>query len=240
MKPRHLFVKFTPEEQMNSLNAKSWFGLIVVTIVMGLLLFIPAGTIRYWQAWLFLCVYFAASSLSTVYAMRNNPKLLQRRMSGGPLAEKEVAQKIIMSIVSVAFIACLVVPSLDIRFGWSRVPLHLVVTGDVLVALFFYVAYLALRENTFASSTIELANDHRVVSSGIYAFIRHPMYLGVLALFIGMPLALGSYWGLLSFPLALPALVWRLLDEERFLAQNLHGYAEYCAKVRWRLIPGVF
>ena len=161
-------------------------------------------------------------------------------MSGGPTAEKEAAQKIIMSILSTAFIVCLVVPALDVRFGWSRVPVYLVVIGDMLVGLFFYVAYVALRENTFASSTIEVATDQRVISSGVYAFVRHPMYLGGLALFSGMPLALGSYWGLLAFPLALPALIWRLLDEEQFLARNLHGYTEYCAKVRWRLIPGIF
>jgi protein-S-isoprenylcysteine O-methyltransferase Ste14 len=225
---------------MHGLNAKAWLGLIILAIVMGLLLFIAAGTIRYPQAWVFLCVYFAASSLSVVYAVRNDPKLLQSRMHGGLLAETEGAQKIIMSIVSVAFIAGLVVPSLDVRFGWSRVPLYLVVTGNVLVALFFYVAFLALRENRFASSTVEVANDQRVVSGGIYGFVRHPMYLGVLALFIGMPLALASYWGLLAFALVLPALVWRIMDEERFLAQNLAGYTEYCAKVRWRLIPGVF
>jgi protein-S-isoprenylcysteine O-methyltransferase Ste14 len=205
---------------MNGLNAKAWLALIILAGVMGLLLFIAAGTIRYWQAWLFLCVYFAASSLSVAYGIRSDPKLLQNRMRGGPLAETELAQKIVMSIVSVAFIAGLVVPAVDVRFGWSRVPISLVVTGNVLVALFFYVAYLALRENRFASSTVEVENDQRVISTGVYAFIRHPMYLGLLALFIGMPLALGSYWGFLAFALVLPALVWRILDEERFLAHN--------------------
>jgi protein-S-isoprenylcysteine O-methyltransferase Ste14 len=223
-----------------NVTAKASFGLFVLAVVMGLFVFVPAGTIRYWQAWIFLCVYFGASVLVTIYAMRKDPKLLQRRMSGGPTAETEAAQKVIMSILSAAFIACLVVPALDVRFGWSRVPVYLVVTGDVLVVVFFYVASLALRENTFASSTIEVAADQRVISSGVYAFVRHPMYLGGLALFIGMPLALGSYWGLLAFFLALAALIWRLLDEERFLARNLNGYAEYCAKVRWRLIPGIF
>lgn len=223
-----------------NVTAKARLGLLVLAVVMALLVFASAGTIRYWQAWTFLCVYLGTSVLVTIYAIRKDPELLQRRMSGGPTAEKEAAQKIIMSILSAAFIACLVVPALDVRFGWSRVPGYLVVIGDVLVGLFFYVAYLALRENTFASSTIEVATDQRVISSGMYAFVRHPMYLGGLALFIGMPLALGSYWGLFAFLLALPALIWRLLDEERFLERNLHGYTEYCAKVRWRLIPGVF
>lgn len=223
-----------------NITAKAWLGLSVLAVVMGLLIFVPAGTIHYWQAWVFLCVYVGASALTTIYALKNDPKLLQRRMSGGPTAEKVAAQKIIMSILSIAFIACLVVPALDLRLGWSRVPVYLVLIGDVLVALFFYIAYLALRENAFASSTIEVASDQRVISSGIYAFVRHPMYLGGLALFIGMPLALGSYWGILTFLLALLALIWRLLDEERFLGKNLQGYTEYCARVRWRLIPGVF
>lgn len=225
---------------MNSLNVKAWLGLAAVTIVMALLLFLPAGTFRYWQAWLFLALYAGVSALMTVYAMRNDPELLERRMKGGPGAEKEPAQKVIMSIASLAFIACLVVPALDHRFGWSYVPVYAVIAGDVLVVLFFYVAYLAFRENRFASATIEIASGQKVISSGIYSFVRHPMYSGGLALFIGIPFALGSYWGLTAFVLAVPALIWRLLDEERLLAKNLPGYADYCAKVRWRLIPGIY
>lgn len=224
----------------SSLNAKAWFGLATVTIVMALLIFIPAGTTRYWQAWVFLCVYFGTSLLMTVYAMKKDPDLLRRRMRGGPTVEKEGVQKIIMSILSAAFVVCLVVPAIDFRQGWSHVPLYLVAIGDVLAVSFFYVAYLAFRENSFAAATIEIASDQRVISSGIYGRIRHPMYMGGLALFIGMPLALGSYWALLAFPLALAALIWRLLDEERLLANNLPGYAAYCDKVRWRLVPGIF
>lgn len=161
-------------------------------------------------------------------------------MSGGPTAEKENSQKIIMSILSAAFVACLIVPAIDFRRGWSHVPVSLVAMGDVLVASFFYVAFLAFRENSFAAATIEIAGDQRVISTGVYGRIRHPMYAGGLVLFIGMPLALGSYWGLLAFPLALPALIWRLLDEERFLTKNLPGYVAYCGRVRWRLIRGIF
>lgn len=225
---------------MNDLNAKAWFGLIAVTAIMGLLIFVPAGTTRYWQAWLFLGVYFAMSAVTTGYAMRNDRELLARRMRGGPGAEKETSQRIVMSIATIAFVACLVVPAFGVRFDWPQVPVYLVITGNLLVAFFFLVAFLAFRENRFASATIEIAADQKVVSSGIYAFIRHPMYAGGLALFVGIPLALGSYWGLLAFVLALPALVWRLLDEERFLAARLPGYTDYCAKVRWRLIPGVY
>lgn len=223
-----------------NLNVRAWFGLAAVTIVMGLLIFISAGTTRYRQAWIFLCLYAGTSLLMTVYAMKNDPDLLRRRMSSGPTAEKEGSQKAIMSILWAAFLACLVVPALDFRHGWSHVPVYLVAAGDLLVVSFFYVAFLAFRENSFAAATVEIASGQHVVSTGIYGRIRHPMYAGGLALFIGMPLALGSFWGLLAFPVALPALVWRLLDEERLLGKNLPGYVVYCEKVRWRLVPGIF
>ena len=172
--------------------------------------------------------------------MKKDPALLRRRVRGGWNAEKEKTQKIAMLVVSTGFIGSLVVPALDHRFGWSRVPLYGVIAGDILTALSFYMMFLVFKENTFTSARIEIAEDQKVISTGPYAFVRHPMYAGGLLLFIGTPLALGSYWGLLAFLAALPALIWRLLDEEKFLAKNLPGYVEYCAKVRWRLIPGVF
>jgi protein-S-isoprenylcysteine O-methyltransferase Ste14 len=222
------------------LNTKAWFSLVVLTVAMALLLFVPAGTIRYWQAWVYLAIYFAASALITLYLMKNDPALLQRRMSGGPVAEKEKTQKIIMAIASVGFTASLIVPALDHRFVWSRVPPALAFAGDAMTVLWFYLMFLVFKENTFTSATIEIADDQRVISTGPYAVVRHPMYAGAMMLFFGMPLALGSYWGLLAFAVVLPALIWRLIDEERFLTKNLAGYAEYCTHVRWRLIPGVF
>ncbi len=145
-----------------------------------------------------------------------------------------------MSLASIGFLGSLVVPALDHRFLWSNVPLYAVIAGDLLTALWFCIMFLVLRENSFASGTIEVSEGQKVISTGPYAFVRHPMYAGGLLLFIGTPLALGSYWGLLAFPSVLPALIWRLLDEEKFLAENLPGYVEYCAKVRWRLLPGLF
>jgi protein-S-isoprenylcysteine O-methyltransferase Ste14 len=113
-----------------------------------------------------------------------------------------------------------------------------IVAGDALTALCFYITFLAYKENPFTSATIELAQDQQVVSTGPYAIVRHPMYAGGSLLFIGTPLALGSYWGLVALGATLPALIWRLLDEERFLTESLPGYADYCREVRWRLIPG--
>jgi protein-S-isoprenylcysteine O-methyltransferase Ste14 len=226
--------------RMNNLNTRAWLGLVFLAIVMDLLLFLPAGTARYWQAWGYLAVFFGASFLITLYLVRKDPALLQRRLRGGPTAEKEKTQKIIMLFASIGFIASLVVPALDHRFMWSSVPLFAVIAGDSLTALGFYIIFLVYQENPFTSAIIEIAEDQRAISTGPYALVRHPMYAGGLLLFIGTPLALGSYWGLLAFVATLPALIWRLLDEEKFLAKNLPGYVEYCAKVRWRLIPGVF
>jgi len=225
---------------MKSLYAKALLSLVALAVSIGLLLFVPAGTTQYWQAWVYLGIFTGASLLTTLYLMKKDPALLKRRMRGGPTAEKERTQKIIMLFASLGFIASLVVPALDRRFVWSSVSLYIVIAGDALVALCFYITFLVYRENTFTSATIEIAEDQKVISTGPYAPVRHPTYAGGALLFIGTPLALGSYWGLLAFVAALPALIWRLLDEEKFLSKNLPGYTEYRAKVRWRLIPGVF
>jgi protein-S-isoprenylcysteine O-methyltransferase Ste14 len=223
-----------------NLNTKAGLGLVFLAIAMGLLLFLPAGTAQYWQAWAFLAVFFGASLLITLYLMEKDPALLKRRLGGGPTAEKERTQKIIMFFTTIGFIALLVVPALDYRFKWSSVPLYMVIAGDILTALGFYIVFLVYKENTFTFATIEVASDQKVISTGPYAIVRHPMYAGSLLYLLGMPFALGSYWGLLVLAATMPFLILRLFDEERFLSRNLPGYTEYCAKVRWRLMPGVF
>ena len=224
----------------DSLNTRAWFGIASLAVAMALVLFLSAWTIDYWQAWVYLGVFFGASIPMTLYLMKNDPALLRRRLRGGPTAEKRKPQKIAMLFASIGFVGVLVVPSLDHRFGWSNVPLFAVIVGDVLTALCFYITFLAYRENSFTSATIEIAQDQTVISTGPYAIVRHPMYTGGLLVFLGTPLALGSYWGLLAFGAALPALIWRLLDEEKFLKESLPGYADYCREVCWRLIPGIF
>jgi protein-S-isoprenylcysteine O-methyltransferase Ste14 len=221
-------------------NMKALGGLLCLLLVMAALLFPPAGTLDYWQAWVFLAVLGGSALAITLYLMQRDPALLQRRVRAGPTAEKERSQKIIQSITATGFIAMLVVPALDHRFGWSPVPTYVSLAGDALVALGFLITFFVYRENTFASATIEIAPEQRVISTGLYARLRHPMYMGGLFCFIGMPLALGSCWGLLVFLLILPALIWRIVDEEKLLAGNLPGYAEYCRKVRYRLVPFVW
>ena len=225
---------------MNILHLKAFAGLLFLFVAMAALLFVPAGTSDYWQAWMFLAVYFASSLALTLYLMKADPALLQRRMRGGPTAEKEAVQKIIMVIASLGFVGLLVVPGLDHRFGWSQMPPAMALAGDGLVGIGWLAIFFVFRENSFTSATIELAPDQKVISTGPYALVRHPMYAGALVMLLGIPIALGSWWGILVVAAMLPALIWRLLEEEKFLARNLAGYVEYRNKVRYRLIPMVW
>jgi protein-S-isoprenylcysteine O-methyltransferase Ste14 len=225
---------------VNDLYRKTLLRIGAVIMIFGLVLFASAGTIRYWHAWVYLALYAAASLLISLYLAKHDPALLKRRLSGGPTAEKRPAQRIIMFFASLAFTALLVVPALDFRFGWSAVPLPIVVLGDVLVILGFYLVLLVYKENTYTSATIEIAENQKVISSGPYAIVRHPMYATASLYLIGTPLALGSYWGLLALAFMVPFLTWRLVDEEKFLAGNLPGYIEYRKKVHYRLVPYVW
>jgi protein-S-isoprenylcysteine O-methyltransferase Ste14 len=225
---------------MKSLYTKALLSLVALSVTMGLLLFVPAGTRKYWQAWVYLGIFTGASLLTTLYLMKKDPALLKRRMSGGPTAERESAQKVIMSFASIGFIGLLIVPALDHRFVWSVVPFPVVIVGDTLVAVGFYFIFLVYRENTFTSATIEVAEDQKVISTGPYALVRHPMYASAFLYIVGTPLALGSYWGLLALLFMMPFLIWRLFDEEKFLAENLAGYTEYQKQVQHRLVPYVW
>ena len=225
---------------MNALNVRAFLGLLLLLLAMAALLFIPAWTLDYWQAWVFLAVYFAASLAITLYLMKKDPQLLARRMSGGPMAEKEPAQRIIMVLASLGFIGLIVLPALDRHFAWSSRSAPVALAGDALVLLGWLAIFFVFKENTFTSATIELAPDHKVISTGPYALVRHPMYAGALVMLVGIPIALGSWWGLLVIVAMTPALIWRMFDEENFLARNLPGYVEYQRRVRYRLIPQVW
>lgn len=225
---------------MISLNVKAWLGNFLLALVMGGLLFATAGTVRYWQGWLFLAVFFGAAIVITAHLAKHDPALLQRRLAGGPMAEPETEQKIIMVFASAGFLGLLLVPALDYRFGWSTMPVPVVIAGDILVAVGFAIVLRVFRENTFTSARIEIAREQRVITTGPYALVRHPMYAGAFLYLLGMPLALGSYWGLLVLVPMTAVVIWRLFDEEDLLARGLPGYADYQRSVRWRLIPGIF
>jgi protein-S-isoprenylcysteine O-methyltransferase Ste14 len=225
---------------MNTLTMRAFRALLLLVVVMAALLFGVARTLHYWQAWTFLAVYVALSVAITLHLAKKDPRLLERRMGGGPLAEKRTSQKIIMSVTSLGFIGLLVVPALDHRFAWSHMPPSAALAGDVLMALGWLAIFFVFKENSFTSATIELAPGQSVISTGPYSLVRHPMYAGALIMLLGIPIALGSWWGVLVVVAMMPALIWRLIDEEGFLARNLSGYTEYQEKVRYRLIPRVW
>lgn len=222
---------------MSTLNRRAWARSALSLIVFMVLLFVPAGTFHFWQGWLYSFVFVAATTAISIYFLKHDPKLVERRMKVGPAAEQRPVQKIIMAITLVGFILLIVLPGLDYRWHWSAVPAWLVFAANVLLALSFAIFFAVLKQNSYAASTIRVEADQPVVSTGLYAIVRHPLYSGALLLLLVTPVALGSYWGLLVAFALVPVLLWRLLDEERFLQQNLPGYAEYCRATRFRLIP---
>ncbi len=225
---------------MTDLDEKAFRSLLWFFAAMAALIFIPAGTLAFWQAWLFLTVYFSLSLGMTFYLMKYDRPLMARRMRGGPGAEKDKTQKIVMTLASICFIALLFVPGLDRRFGWSSIPPMIAIIGDGLVILGYFIIFLVFRENSFSSATIETAENQTVISTGPYAAVRHPMYAGALIMLFGVPLALGSWLGLLMWMALVPVILWRLFEEERFLEKSLAGYSSYRVKVKCRLIPGVW
>jgi protein-S-isoprenylcysteine O-methyltransferase Ste14 len=225
---------------MASLMIRSLAGLLFLLGVLGLALFASAGTFAFWRAWLYLALFGLCVVLITGYLVFRDRRLLESRLNVGPAAERQRSQQVIQSLASLFFIALFIVPGLDHRFGWSHVPAVLSVASDALVALGLFIVFLVFRENTYTSAIIEVANEQRVVSSGPYSLVRHPMYSGAMLLLIFTPLALGSWVGL---PLAIPVILViaaRLLSEEKFLAARLGGYDDYRRKVRWRLLPGIW
>jgi protein-S-isoprenylcysteine O-methyltransferase Ste14 len=225
---------------MNELNRKAFGGLLKLLFCVSLLIFLPAWTLKYWQGWVFICVFFASALAITVYLMKNDPSLLERRVKAGAAAENEISQRIIQVLAAVAFAGTIVLPAFDHRFGWSVVRVYEALTGDGLVMLGFFIVFLVFKENSYTSGIIEVVAEQKVVLTGPYAVVRHPMYAGALILLCGVPMALGSWWGLFTLIPMTMVLVWRLLDEERFLTSNLSGYSEYRDRVRYRLAPFVW
>ncbi|MFZ5674781.1 MAG: methyltransferase family protein [Pseudomonadota bacterium] len=213
---------------------------LIFAIVLAGLILLPAWSLAYWQG-LLLWAHFCAWCLGlTLYFLKHDPALAERRMEVGSKAEELASQKWIQAFNSVFITALFVLSAFDGGAGWSRMPPAGIVAGHALVALGFLIIAITLRQNSFAAATVTVAEDQRIISTGLYGRVRHPMYAGALVLFIGIPLALGSWWGLVLVPPLLLGLVMRLTDEERHLAAHLKGYADYRSRVRFRLVPGIW
>jgi protein-S-isoprenylcysteine O-methyltransferase Ste14 len=199
--------------------------------------FLPAGTLTYWEAWVYLGILFIPILSAGIYLLKNNPELLARRMR---MREKEAEQRLIVKLSYIPFVLAFLLPGFDKRFGWSNVPVGVVVIADIFVLLGYGVVFLALRENRYASRIIEVEQGQTVISSGPYAVVRHPMYLGTLPLYTLSPLALGSYWAMIPAILIIPFIVARIRNEESVLGRELKGYKEYMQKTKYRLVPGIW
>ncbi len=225
---------------MIGLILRSIAGLLFLVLVLALALFVCAGTLAFWQAWAYLAVFSVCVVLITLYLVVKDRRLLESRLNVGPAAETQRSQQVIQAFASLFFLGLFIVPGLDRRFGWSHMPAALSLSSDALVALSLFFVFLVFRENTYTSAIIEIADQQRVISTGPYSLVRHPMYSGAMLLLVFTPLALGSWVGL---PFAIPVIaviVARLLDEEKFLASHLPGYDDYRRKVPHRLVPWIW
>ena len=217
------------------LSAIAKFALGVV--LLGALLFWPAGTLNYPQGWLLMGILFIPMFLAGLVMMAKNPNLLRSRLNA---KEKRGEQSLVVKLSGLMFLVGFILAGLSFRFGWWMLPKWVSILGAVLFLISYALYAEVLRENTWLSRTIEVQEGQTVVCSGLYGIVRHPMYAATLVLFLSMPLVLGSVWCLLVF-LAYPAIISkRLLDEERFLLEELPGYDEYMKKVKWRLVPFIW
>ncbi|HEX4740063.1 MAG TPA: isoprenylcysteine carboxylmethyltransferase family protein [Caulobacteraceae bacterium] len=222
------------------LLARAFTGFVFLFMVIAVAYFGLAGTLRDARAWTTLAVFFGCAGVITVWLWFHDKALFERRVKAGPGQEPDRTQNIIQALAGVVFLATFAVPGLDRRLRWSHAPDAVCLAGDAMIAVGFAIVFLTFRENTFTSGVIELAEGQRVIDSGPYAVVRHPMYGGAIILVAGIPLALGSWWGLIPAALLVPVMVWRLVREEAFLAANLAGYADYRHRVRYRLAPIVW
>ena len=225
---------------MNTLTIKTIAGFANLLVILGLSLFLPAWSLDFWQAWVFLAAFFIPVLFITVYFLRNDPELIERRLKAGPSAEQRTSQKALQSLASLIFVSIFLIPGFDHRLHWSHVPTILVIISDVVVLFGLLIVFFVFKENSYTSAIIEVGDKQKVIFTGPYAAVRHPMYSGALLMLFFTPVALGSWW---AMPLFLPmfvVIVLRLLDEEELLLQSLPGYEEYCQKVQYRLIPRIW
>ena len=206
-------------------------------VLVGLLIFLPAGTFAYFNGWLFMGILFVPMFLAGLVMMAKNPKLLESRLDA---KEKETEQSLVVKLSGLMFLAGFIVAGLGVRYGWYTLPKPVVIVSAV-VFLIAYILYAeVLRENTYLSRTIEVQEGQKVIDTGLYGIVRHPMYSVTLLLFLSMPLVLGSIYSFVIF-LAYPFIIAkRIKHEEKFLEKELNGYTEYKKKVKYRLIPFIW
>lgn len=224
-------------EGMSALIRKMIIRFSFVPFFIGLCTLLPAGTFNYWQVYLYFSVIVIPMIFVLFYFLKRDPKFLERRTKG---TEKVKEQKLIQMINLPVFMAAFIIPGLDRRFGWSDVPVEIIIITNIVILGGYLIIFNVFKQNSYASRIVETDNEQRVITTGLYSVVRHPMYIGVLIMYMPTPLALGSYWGLIPMALLPVALVLRILNEEKVLRENLGGYNDYCLKTKYRLIPYIW
>ena len=225
------------QQEMKLLIKKLIIRFSFIPAFLGLLILIPAGTFNYWQLYIYFAVLVVPMIFVLFYFLKKDPQFLERRTKA---KEKEKQQLVISILSAIVFLAGFIISGLDHRFGWSNVPIYITIATDIIILSGYLIIFFVFKQNSYASNIIEVNENQKIISTGLYGIVRHPMYIGVLIMFIPTPIALGSYWGLIPFALLPVSLILRILNEEKVLSENLKGYKEYCQKTRYRLIPLVW
>lgn len=211
--------------------------IIMAILVFMLIFFLPAGTFRYWEAWVYIVVLVGLVFIALFYTLKKDPVLLRRRLQ---TQEKRTEQSLVIKISLLLSLLTFILPGFDHRFGWSNIPAVIVILADLLVIAGYVFIVFVLRENSYAARTVTVEEGQKVISTGPYSLVRHPMYLGYIVFFVMSPIALGSWWAVLPALLVIPLMVFRLLNEETVLSRELDGYQDYMKKTRYHLLPGIW
>jgi protein-S-isoprenylcysteine O-methyltransferase Ste14 len=223
--------------ERKSLLRKILLRFSFLPLVLALLIFLPAGTLHFWQVYVYFGILVIPMIFVLFYFLKTDPKFLERRTRA---KEKEKEQIHIAILSTLIFLAGFILPGLDKRFNWSEVPVYIVIVADSIILLGYLIIFFVFRQNSYASRIIEVGEEQKVISTGLYSVVRHPMYVGVLIMYIPTPIALGSYWGLIPFVFLPLSLALRILNEEKVLSEKLPGYKDYCKKTRYRLLPYIW
>jgi len=229
--------EISPDVKSKSLVTILVIRFILLFPVLGSMFFLPAWTLNYWQAWVYIFIVAIPAIFLGRYLYKHDRELLERRMR---MKERLRGQKLIVVASSLFFLVTFLIPGFDFRFHWSEMPPAAVVSSEILVLAGYLVVALVFKANSYASSIIEIEKDQKVITTGPYAIVRHPMYLGVLIFYIFSPLALGSYWAVIPALFIVPLIIARIKGEEKELLENLAGYRDYATKTRYRLLPGIW